>query len=384
MDWHKPAAGLADSVTDPDSRWLAMVASVPRHQLVPRWWERDADSSGWVLRDGSSDPGRWLQVAYSDRSLITRVGALHADHARIGDRAHGRPTSSATMPSLVVRMLRHGRLGEGLSVLDLGTGSGGLTAYAARRIGDRHVTSLDVDSHLTRAAGERLAELGIHPHFVTADATEHVPGTYDRIVSTVGLPAGTGLRPLLGAMAPGGRIATTLGRTCLIVTGWKHANGDVVGRVEHDMAGFMVTRSGDDYPPELTYLLTAARTTDGEEVSTGRYPVVDVANAWELRSMLELTAPGVELTYEERDDRTRTACLVHPDGSWARASAVWTDPPEVHQSGPRKLWTTVERIRNRLNAEGSLPLLGAQVRITPDGVCHFSRGGWSASFGGDE
>lgn len=113
MDWHGPAARLADQVTDPDSRWLAMVASVPRHQLVPRWWERGADGSGWVLRDGSSDPGRWMQAAYSDRSLITRVGALHADHARIGDRAHGRPTSSATMPSLVVRMLRHGRLGEG-------------------------------------------------------------------------------------------------------------------------------------------------------------------------------------------------------------------------------------------------------------------------------
>ncbi|MFF8915361.1 methyltransferase domain-containing protein [Streptomyces sp. NPDC015032] len=67
------------------------------------------------------------------------------------------------MPSLVVRMLRHGRLGDGLSVLDLGTGSGGLTAYVARRIGDQHVTSLELDPHLTRAAGERLAQLGISP-----------------------------------------------------------------------------------------------------------------------------------------------------------------------------------------------------------------------------
>ncbi|GAA2460947.1 methyltransferase domain-containing protein [Streptomyces pulveraceus] len=381
MDWHGPAERLADQVTDPDSRWLSTVTHVPRHELVPRWWERDADGSGWALHDGSSDPVAWMRAAYSDRSLITRVGTLHADHARIGDRAHGRPTSSATMPSLVVRMLRHGRLGDGLSVLDLGTGSGGLTAYAARRIGDQHVTSLDVDPHLTRAAGDRLAQLGIFPHFVTADATHHVPGTYERIVSTVGLPAGPGLRPVLAALAPGGRIATTLGRTCLIVTGWKQINGDVVGRVESDMAGFMVTRSGDDYPPELTELLTAARSAEGEEVSAGRYPVVDVANAWELRSMLEIAVPGVEVAYEEVDDQTRTACLVHPDGSWARASAEWTDPPEVHQSGPQKLWTALERIRNRLNVEGSLPLLGAQVRITPDGVCRFSRGGWSASLG---
>jgi hypothetical protein len=44
--------------------------------------------------------------------------------------------------------------------------------------------------------------------FVTADATECVPGTYDRIVSTVGLPAGPGLRPVLAALATGGWIAT--------------------------------------------------------------------------------------------------------------------------------------------------------------------------------
>ncbi|THA32362.1 methyltransferase domain-containing protein [Streptomyces sp. A1277] len=379
MDWHGPAERLADQVTDPDSRWLSMVASVPRHELVPRWWE--ADGTGWVLRDGASNPGAWMRAAYSDRSLITRVGTLHADHARAGERTEGLPTSSATMPGLLVRMLRHGRLGDGLPVLDLGTGSGCLTAYAAGRVGDRNVTSLDVDGYLTESAGQRLARLGLHPAFVTADATEHVPGTYERIVSTVGMPAGPGLRPLLAALVPGGRIAMTLGRTCLIVTGWKHADGDVVGRVERDMAGFMLTRSGDDYPPALVDLFSLARTADGDETGVGRYPVVDVANAWEVRSMLEVTAPGVELAYEERE-QTRTAYLVHPDGSWARASAEWADPPEVHQSGPRRLWTAVERIRNRLMIEGALPLLGARVQITPDGVCHFTRGGWTASLGG--
>lgn len=96
--------------------------------------------------------------------------------------------------------------------------------------------------------------------------------------------------------------------------------------------------------------------------------------------MLEVTTPGVEVGYET-SGRERTAYLVHPDGSWARASAEWTDPPEVVQSGPRKLWGALERIRNRLNAEGSLPLLGAGVRITPEGVLHLSRGKWRASLG---
>ncbi|NEA19108.1 methyltransferase domain-containing protein [Streptomyces halstedii] len=379
MDWDKTAGRLADRVTDPDSRWFAPVARVPRHELVPRWW--DVDSSGmWILRDGASDPESWAESAYADRSLVTRVGRLHADHANPGDRPEGLPTSSATLPSLVIRMLRHARLGDGLPLLDLGTGAGGLTAYASDRFGAENVTSLDVDAYVTSAAGERLASMGYHPRFVTADATEHVPGTYERIVSTVGLPAGPGLRPALAALEPGGRIATTIGRTCLIITGWKHGDGDVFGQVERDMAGFMLTRSGDDYPPALAELFALARSAEGDERSTGRYPVVDVAEAWELRSMLEVTAPGVELGYETHD-RARTAFLIHPDGSWARASAEWTDPPEVHQGGPRRLWTALERIRNRLNAEGSLPLLGARVRITPDGVCHLSRGKWRASMG---
>ncbi|KOV62188.1 methyltransferase domain-containing protein [Streptomyces sp. MMG1121] len=379
MDWETRAHALADQVTDPDSRWLALVARTARHLLVPRWWEVD-DAGRWVLRDGPSDPEAWADAAYADRSLITRVGTLHADQAKPGDQPKGLPTSSATLPSLVVRMLRHGRLGDGLSLLDLGTGAGGLTAYACHRLGDGCVTSLDVDPYLVSAAGERLASMGHHPKMVTADATEHVPGSYDRIVCTVALTPGPGLRAVLGALEPGGRIATTLAHTSLIITGWKDRNGDVIGQVERDMAGFMLTRSGDDYPPTLAHLFALAHGGQGEETSTGRYPVVDVANAWELRSMLEVTTPGVELGYEI-NGRQRTAYLVHPDGSWARASAEWTDPPEVHQSGPQRLWDALERIRNRLNAEGALPLLGARVRITPDGVCHLSRGRWRASIG---
>ncbi|MEU5974272.1 methyltransferase domain-containing protein [Streptomyces sp. NPDC047315] len=379
MDWEARAEALADKVTDPDSRWLAPVARVPRHELVPRWWEREP-AGGWTLRDGASDLTAWMDAAYSDRSLITRVGALHADHAEPGDQAEGLPTSSATLPSLVVRMLRHGRLGAGLSLLDLGTGAGGLTAYAACRLGSDHVTSVDVDPYLTSAAAERLAPMGFRPRFLALDATVEIPGTYDRIVATVGLPPGPGLRPVLGALREGGRLATTLGRTSLILTGWKRANGDVVGVVERDMAGFMLTRSGDDYPSELAEVFALAREADGDEISTGRYPVVDVSAAWEVRSMLEVTTPGVETGYET-SGRTRTAYLVHPDGSWARASAEWTAPPEVHQNGPQRLWSELERIRNRLNAEGGLPLYGAQARITPDGVVHLSRGRWKATMG---
>ncbi|MEU6110559.1 methyltransferase domain-containing protein [Streptomyces albidoflavus] len=377
MEWKKRALALADQVTDPDSRWHTPVASVPRHQLVPRWWQRDG-AGRWVLRVGTADHRAWVNAAYADRSLITQVAGLHADHAEVDDRPEGKPTSSATHPGLVVRMLRHTRIGDGLSLLDLGTGAGGLAAYACQRLGDEYVTSLDIDPYLVQAARERLAAMGHHPHMVTADATAGVPGQYDRIVCTVAIPSGAGLAAVVQALKPGGRIATTLARTSLIITGWKTENGDVVGQVERDMAGFMLTRTSDDYPPGESF--TVARTSMGN-TRIGRYPVVDVSEAWELQSMLEVTTPGVESAFETRG-RTRIAYLVHPDGSWARAAGEWTELPEVHQGGPRHLWDALDRIRNRLNTQGALPLLGARARITPNGIVHLSRGQWQASMGG--
>ncbi|MFF4329672.1 methyltransferase domain-containing protein [Streptomyces sp. NPDC001591] len=380
MDWQQHAVRLADQVTDPDSRWLAPVAHTARHELVPRWWEYDDAAEMWLLRDGASDPEAWARTAYSDVSVVTRVGARHADHGTAGDYADGMATSSSTLPSLVVRMLRHGRLGDGLSLLDLGTGAGGLTAYAARRLGDRSVTSIDVDPYLTEAAAERLARMGLHPAFHAVDATAEIPGRYDRIICTVAIRPGAGLRTVLGALHEGGRLVTTLAGTSLILTGWKGKNGELVGRIERDWAEFMLTRSGQDYPSALVKLFKLADQEAGEHVSTGRYPVLDVSNAWEVRSMFEVTTPGVQHHYTMRE-RRRTLLLVHRDGSWARAIGDWTAPPTVHQGGPRRLWDALERIRSRLNVEGGLPIYGADARVTSDGVVHLSRGQWRGTLG---
>jgi hypothetical protein len=96
--------------------------------------------------------------------------------------------------------------------------------------------------------------------------------------------------------------------------------------------------------------------------------------------MLEVTVPGVESAFTA-DGRTRMARLVHPDGSWARATARRAGPPDVRQGGPRRLWTTLEDIRHRLVTEGSLPLAGADVVITPDGTVHLFQGRWHVALG---
>jgi protein-L-isoaspartate O-methyltransferase len=318
-----------------------------------------------------------MNVAYSDRTLITRLGTAHADHARPGNHANGRPTSSGTQPGLVVAMYRHAGLTDDADVLDIGTGSGYGCALLARRLGAHHITSVDIDDYLVKAATERLASVGLHPGVAVCDATSVLPGRYDRIVSMMSvapIPASW-----LAALRPGGRLVTVLAGTGLLVTADKTADGGAAGRTEWYRAGFMTARSGPDYPPSLLDQYPEARDGDGEQVTTGRYPVVNVGNAWELYSMLGATLPGIEHHYEETDDGRRTSWLLHPDGSWARATATADNPPIVSQSGTRRLWDSLDEIRYAWLRDGKLPAYGASVTITSDGTITLKRGRWHAS-----
>lgn len=373
MVWQPHARRLAGDLFDTHSRWHDPVTTTPRHVFVPRWWD------GQTLRDGPSDPAAWMEAAYSDTSLVTRRGPLHADHARLDDEPAGLPTSSSTLPGLVVKMYRHARLYTGADVLDVATGSGYGCALLAKRFGDEHVTSIDVDAYLTEAAAERLDSVDLHPKVVTCDATGPLPGSYDRIVAMVGMP--TVPASWMEALRPGGRLVTVIADTSLIITATKQDDGWAHGQVEWDRAMFMSTRSGPDFEPSPDL----APVADAEgDVTRGRYPVVSVMEAWDLHSVLEVAAPGVVHGYGEDDDGTRTALMAHADGSWARAVGHGTDPPTVHQGGPRRLWDILDELRDEWLAQGYFQLFGAQAWIPPEGgVIHLVRGKWKATIGHD-
>ncbi|HET6354839.1 50S ribosomal protein L11 methyltransferase [Streptomyces sp.] len=374
MSWAQKAAALAHQVTHDTSRWRWPVACVPRHHFVPCWWERGEDS--WLLRQGLLDEDQWFEKAYRDTSLLTRVGPLHADDAHRGEQPVGMPTSSATLPSLLVRMFQHGQIADGHELLDVGTGSGYGTALACMRLADVQVTSIDVDPYLVDAARARLAAIQLHPRLEAVDATGKLPGVYDRIVATVGV------RPVpaswLAALKPGGRLVTTIAGTSLIVTAEKQDDGSARGRVEWDRAGFMRTRHGDDYPPQAAELIATAREAGGEALTQGRYPVIDIEQAWDLSSMLEIIVPGVMYGYET-EGKWRTTWLAHRDGSWARATSKGGGRPDVHQSGSRGLWDTLDEIRTYWLQQGELPVRGANVLITPEGRTLLARGQWRAA-----
>ncbi|MGW0942515.1 protein-L-isoaspartate(D-aspartate) O-methyltransferase [Streptomyces sp. NPDC002623] len=381
MDWQTHARRLADDALRPESRWHAALAGTPRHLFVPRWWgHADDGGGGWVLREGAADPDSWLKTAYTDTTLVTRVSALHADEVTDEPAEHiaqGRPTSSSTLPTLVVTMYRHAFLRDDSRTLVV-TGSGYGTALACTRLGDEYVTSVDVDPYLVQSAGQRLDAIGLHPALAVCDITGELPGRFDRIVSTVAVasvPASW-----LRALNPGGRLVTTLAGTGLLITADKSDDGGAVGRVEWDRAAFMAARHAADYPLQREEMLASIQGREGETVTVSPFPVVDVRNGWELWSTFAVHHPRVEHWYEDTDGR-RTAWMAHPDGSWARATGTGGEPAEVHQGGPLRLWDELDRIRRWWLADGYLNTYGARVTVTADGVTALARGGWTATLG---
>lgn len=104
------------------------------------------------------------------------------------------------MPSLVVRMLRHALLHDGADLGIVGTGTGASTALAACRLGEGHVTAVDIDPYLNVAAAARMGAVGMGPKVVTCNATGPLPGDFDRIVSMVAL---LNLAGVVAALRPG-------------------------------------------------------------------------------------------------------------------------------------------------------------------------------------
>lgn len=95
--------------------------------------------------------------------------------------AHGQFMMS---PKVEARMLQALDVRPGSRVLEIGTGSGFVTACLAHLGGT--VTSLDIHADFTEQAGERLAALGLKAQLLTQDALSKLPepGSWDVIAIT--------------------------------------------------------------------------------------------------------------------------------------------------------------------------------------------------------
>ena len=154
-----------------DSRVMAAVAKVPRHEFVPT---------------------QWAYAAYDNRPLPIGYD------------------QTISQPSLVAMMTDLLALPEDCHVLEIGTGSGYQAAILAEFCSSVH--SIEIVQPLARQAGELLERLGYDNVAVKsgdgfAGWPEHAP--YDGIIVTAA--AEQAPEPLLAQLRPGGRLVIPLG-----------------------------------------------------------------------------------------------------------------------------------------------------------------------------
>ncbi|MFG2692902.1 ATP-grasp peptide maturase system methyltransferase [Kitasatospora sp. NPDC048407] len=327
------------ALTEPE--WRSAATTVPRELFTGSYFLPVAGSvptSYRPVREG--DPG-WLEGVYSDETLITQLDGRTRPDDVTEDAVTGSPSSSSTLPSLVLRMWQQLGAEAGQRVLEIGTGTGYSTALGAHRLGDANLTSIEYDPVVGGAAATALKAAGFAPRLIIGDGLRGDPqgGQYDRLIATCSvryIPL-----PWLHQVKPGGKILATL-------SGWSYANalalldvtgpGEATGRFLPGYTSFMIARP-HDRPPRPTLALLP-----GDE----RPSQIDPAKLdnWTGGWVAQLAAPSAErmgagaeqiLWDVSTGSQARTA--PNPDGGWT-----------VVQRGPVRLWDRVERAVERWQA----------------------------------
>jgi protein-L-isoaspartate(D-aspartate) O-methyltransferase len=158
-------------------------SKVKRHRFLEGWYRPEFDElrAAVSFSKHAFDPDRptpeELDEIYSNRALVTAMEGL-------------RPTSSTSEPALVARMLELLELEPGMSVLEIGTGTGYNAALIREIVGSEgHVFSIELQENVAERARAHLDKEGYGDVVVLArdaylGAADAAP--FDRIVATAG------------------------------------------------------------------------------------------------------------------------------------------------------------------------------------------------------
>ncbi|XXZ53143.1 ATP-grasp peptide maturase system methyltransferase (plasmid) [Streptomyces cavourensis] len=350
------AKALAEDGVLADPAWRQAVEAVPRHRFVPGFYLPADEPDGQGLRvwepvTAELGYGRWLSAAYSDTTLITQFDGDEPDWKAPKVRHGGAPTSSSTLPSLVVRMWADAEVTEGHTVLEIGTGTGYSTALACERLGSADVTSIEVDPHRLAQAADALYGLGYTPTLAVADGLYGYwpEAKFDRIVAACSFRA---VPPaLLAQTRPGGKILLTL-------SGWLYGYARVLLTVAEDG-----TAEGQLLPGTVSFM--SARTHAApvfgnpahwaaglpEKGRAARHSPERITAATEeafhLRFLAQSAVPDAQMT--------TVGEVVHlvdvVTGSAATLTPV-EDRWKVREGGPVRLWERVESMLSAYDEAG--------------------------------
>lgn len=336
--------------------WHQAVKAVPRHRFVPGFYlpadEHDRQGmTAWEPVTAELDAGRWLAAAYTDTTLITQFDGAEVDWTQPTVRHGGAPTSSSTLPSLVLRMWADADVTEEHAVLEIGTGTGYSTALACERMGSANLTSIEVDPHRLQTAANALFSLGYAPTLAVADGLYGYwpEAPFDRIVAACSFRAVPSA--LISQTRPGGKILLTLSgwlygyaRVLLTVEG----DGTAEGRLLSGTVSFMSARvhAAPAFGNPAHWAAGLPETSRKAEHSPERITAT-TEEAFHLRFLAQCAAPDAQMiTVGEVvhlvDVITGSAATLTPeDGAW-----------HVRQGGPVKLWDRVETVWSAFDSAG--------------------------------
>ncbi|MFB7906991.1 methyltransferase domain-containing protein [Kitasatospora sp. NPDC056076] len=346
---HKEAGpqGLASALVASgalSSDWLPSFTAVKRELFVPdRIWPGISDGTKQnALVDRSKDPEVWERAVYSDIPLTTQWD----DGEHEGDGLGTTPSSSNSMPTMVVSMLRDLDVQPGDRVLEIGTGTGWNAGLLADRLGSSHVVTVEVDPEVAKGAQENLHRAGLSPTVIVGDGRDGWAGGghYTRIIATcsvVEIPPAW-----LEQSAPGGVIVAPFGTEYggeqivrLVVNEDRtEARGNFVG----GSAFMRLRQQRTERPLFEEYLHGVEWPADGVKSMTTLSPR-DTGDWFQL-FVIGLGVPRAFWRAERMENGAYTLWQYSRDKqSWASADyEKGRTEYEVYQSGPRKLWDEVE------------------------------------------
>lgn len=160
-------------------RAQAAIRRVPRELFIPDtiWVTRD---DGWnVPLRRQDDPRRWREACHADAAVVTQVDDGAVD---IGVEATSSSSAAFAMEAMIEALDLH----EGMTVLEIGTGTGYNAAVLAEMVGVENVTTIEIDPVIAAQANRALHNADFPVHVVTGDGVMGYPrkAPYDRIIVT--------------------------------------------------------------------------------------------------------------------------------------------------------------------------------------------------------
>jgi len=334
-------------VRDAAPEWSAVFEAMRREWFVPRIvWRRNPHGRGWLAVDRVEDPEKWAAMVERDDFVVTQVD----DGQPCLPGGVGRAvTSSTSTPSVMAVMLHaldiNPKNAAEKRVLEIGTATGWNTALLSAVVGDRNVTTVEIDPALVAHARAVLAAHHLTPTVVCGDGEAgyqaHAP--YDRVLCTAACH----------------RVPYAWVRQCtsggVIVTPWQTPylssallrltvtdDGVASGRFVAN-ASFMKLRGQRG----ISWIPHPEREPDATESVTSLYPYAPVSDYDGCAFTVSLLVPGIKksIVFDDPHEHRSFELLVYdePTRSWATVNVTptTTDHYPVRQHGPRQLWDEI-------------------------------------------